>query len=59
MKDPATAQTKEETISSLRAKDVGASTTRGTFARTDRRKMMLVHLDQLAPYQGAARDDQP
>jgi hypothetical protein len=59
MEEPATAQAKEETTSSLRATDVGASTTLGTFARTNRKKMMMVHLDRLAPYQGRARDKWP
>jgi hypothetical protein len=59
MEEPATAQTKEETASSLRAKDEGTSTIRGTFASTDRMKMMVVHLDRFAPYQGVARDDRP
>jgi hypothetical protein len=56
---PAIAQTKEETTSSLKAIDVGVSTTFGTFARTDRRKMVVVHLDRLVSYQGAARDEIP
>jgi hypothetical protein len=59
MAEPATAQTKEEITCSLRATDVGASTTLGTFAPTDWRKMMVVHLDRLPPYQGAAPDEQP
>jgi hypothetical protein len=50
-----TAQVKEETTSSVRAIDVGASTTLGTFVCTNRRKMTVVHADQLAPCQEAAR----
>jgi hypothetical protein len=46
---------KEETASSLEAIDVGALTTFRTFARSNRRKMMVVHLDQLAPYERAAQ----
>jgi hypothetical protein len=48
---------KEEITSRLRTKDVGASTTLPTFAHTGLRKMMMVHLDQLATYQGAGRDE--
>jgi hypothetical protein len=55
----ATAQAKEETTSSLRAIDVGASTTLGTFVCTKRRKMTVVHTDQLTPYQEAAQDQWP
>jgi hypothetical protein len=54
----ATTQVKEEATGSLRAIDVGVSTTLGTFASINLRKM-VVHLDQLAPYQGAAWDKWP
>jgi hypothetical protein len=37
----ALSKTKEETI----VIDVGALTTLGTFAHTDQRKMMVIHLD--------------
>jgi hypothetical protein len=59
MEEPATAQTKEKPTSTLRAKDEGASTIRGTFSSTNRMKMMVVHLDRLAPYPGVALDDWP
>jgi hypothetical protein len=49
MKEMATIQMKEETISSLKAIDVGALTTLQTFTRTSRR-MMVVHLDQFTSY---------
>jgi hypothetical protein len=47
MEEPATAQMDEETTSSLRAIDVGASTTLGIFAHTNWRNIMVVHLDWL------------
>jgi hypothetical protein len=57
---PATTQVKEETTSSLRAMDVGASTTLGTSAHINwKKKTVVVHLDWLAPYQGTAQDEQP
>jgi hypothetical protein len=43
----------------LRAIKLGALTTLGTFGRTKRKKMMVIKLDRLATYQGAARDDRP
>jgi hypothetical protein len=45
MEESATTQTDEEATSSLRARDVEASSTLGTFARADWKKMMVVHLD--------------
>jgi hypothetical protein len=36
---------------------VGALTTLGTFGCTSQRKMMMVNLDQLMPYQGASQDE--
>jgi hypothetical protein len=58
--EPPTTQTKEEATSRLRARDVGAPTTLGTFAYTEwKRRIMVVHLDQLTPYQGATRDKWP
>jgi hypothetical protein len=61
MKQSAPTQTKEETTSSLRARDVGGLVILGIFARSTRKrtKMMMVHLDRLLPYQGTARDEQP
>jgi hypothetical protein len=54
-------KTKEETTyKEVRASDIGALTTLGIFALTDRKsRMMVVHLDQLAPYQGAVWDKWP
>jgi hypothetical protein len=44
--------TKEEvTNNSLRAIDVEL-TILGTFARSDRRKIVVINLDRLAPYEG-------
>jgi hypothetical protein len=37
--------------------DEGAVTTLRTIARTNRKKMMIVHLDRLASYRGTARDE--
>jgi hypothetical protein len=70
----APSESKEETAHRVGTGDVGAQATLGSFARTDRkkdlyylhpvmchdveRKMTVVHVDQLAPYQGAARDEQ-
>jgi hypothetical protein len=55
MEEPATTQTEEETTSSLRAGGVGALTILGNFARTDRkRRIMVIYL---APYEGTARDE--
>lgn len=45
MEESSTTETEEEATSSLRARDVEASTTLRTFAYTNRKKMM-VHLDQ-------------
>jgi hypothetical protein len=46
MEESATTEMEEEAASSLRARDVEASTTLRTFAYTSRKKMMVVHLDQ-------------
>jgi hypothetical protein len=57
MEGSAPSETKEETTNdSLRAIKVGALTTLGTFGCTNR---MVINLDWLAPYQGAARDEWP
>jgi hypothetical protein len=59
VEEPVTAQAKEETSSSLRARDIGGSTTPGTFGCSDRKKkIMVVHLDQLSSYQGTLRREQ-
>jgi hypothetical protein len=42
-------ETKEKTAHRVRAGDVGALTTLGTFARTDqKRKMIVIRLDRMA-----------
>jgi hypothetical protein len=53
----APSKTKEKTAHRVGAGDVGALTTLRTFARTDRKKMMVINLDRLAPYVGTARDE--
>jgi hypothetical protein len=54
----APSKTEDETTNNrLRVLHVGTLTTLGrTFGRTNRRKMMVVNLDQLASYEGTARD---
>jgi hypothetical protein len=59
MEEPATTQTKEDTTSTLRVIDTRASTTLGTLALTNHRKMMVVHRGRLVPYQGTAQDERP
>jgi hypothetical protein len=59
MEEPATAQAKEETAHNLKAREVKAPTTLGTFARSPQKRMMVVHLDQLASYQATTRDERP
>jgi general stress protein 26 len=49
----------ETTNNSLRASNVGALTTLGTFGHTNWRKMMLVNLDRLTPFEGIAQDKWP
>jgi hypothetical protein len=55
-------ETKDETTSTLEARYVGASDTLGTssrisWKRTLGSRLTVVHLDWLAPYRGAARDE--
>jgi hypothetical protein len=51
---------KEETAQRVRAGDTGASTTFRSFACTEhKRRMIIAHLDRLAPYQRAIRDERP
>jgi hypothetical protein len=53
-------ETKEETAHGVRAGDVGAPATLGTFAPLYRKsRIMVVHLDRLALYEGTARDERP
>jgi hypothetical protein len=60
VEEPITSQVKEETASSLKARDVRASTTLGTFARTDwKKKMVVAHMDWLESYQGTTKDERP
>jgi hypothetical protein len=55
-----TAQAKEETAHSLRAREVEELTTLGTFACSpQKRTKMMVHLDRLAPYQRPAPNEWP
>jgi hypothetical protein len=50
---------KEETTNNRRiAMDEGAMTTLGKIALTTR-KMMVINLDRLVPYEGTAWDEQP
>jgi hypothetical protein len=67
--------TEKETAHRLRAGDVGAPCTLGSSAHIDqkqglyclfsvahhnvKKRMMMAHLDRLAPYQGVARNGQP
>jgi hypothetical protein len=56
----APSEMKEETAHRVRAGDVGASATLRSFACTEwKRRMMVIHLDQLSPYEGAAQDEWP
>jgi hypothetical protein len=57
MEGPVPSETEKETAHRLRPMDTGALTTLGTFAHTDCRKMSVISLDQLTPYQGAAQDE--
>jgi hypothetical protein len=52
----APSETKDEPTSSFRIGTIVARalTTLGTFERTNWRKMMVINLDRLAAYQGAA-----
>jgi hypothetical protein len=53
-------KTKEETTyNGVNAGDVGALTNLGTLAPSGRkRRIMVIHLGRLAPYEGTARDEQ-
>jgi hypothetical protein len=59
MEGSAPSGTKEETAHSLGAINVGALSTLETFGLTNRKKMMAINLDRLAPYQVAALDERP
>jgi hypothetical protein len=54
-----TSKPENETADGVRAMYVGALIILGTFARTDRKRMMAINLDPLAPYEGTARDKRP
>jgi hypothetical protein len=55
----APSETKENTTSILRIRNMGVTTTLGTFVRTDRRKIVVIHLERQAPYEGVARGEPP
>jgi hypothetical protein len=61
VEEPAIPQAKEEAISCLRVRDVGALEALGSFARSpqERTKMMVVCVDQLALYQVTTQDKRP
>jgi hypothetical protein len=50
---------KEDMAHKVGVINVGALTTLETFGCTNRRKMMAINLDQLAPYHETAQDEQP
>jgi hypothetical protein len=53
----ATSEVEKETAHGVRVMDVGALTILGTIPRTDQKsKMMVINLDQLAPYDGTTQD---
>jgi hypothetical protein len=55
----ASSETKDETAHRVRAGDVGALATLGSFVPTDWKSiMMVINLDWLAPYEGTAQDKQ-
>jgi hypothetical protein len=55
----ALSETEKETAHGVRAVDVAALTTVGTFGCTNQRKMMVINLDRLAPCEGTAWDEWP
>jgi hypothetical protein len=56
----ATEMKEEATNSRSRAMDVGALTIIGTSAPTNQKsRMMVIHLDRHAPYEGTAQDERP
>jgi hypothetical protein len=59
VEESALSEKKEETMNnSLRALDVEVLAILGTFAPTDwKSKMMVIYLDQLAPYEATAWDE--
>jgi hypothetical protein len=61
MEGLALSRMKEETTNSrLGEMAIGELTILGTFVPTDQKiRMMVLHLNLLAPYEGIARDDQP
>jgi general stress protein 26 len=52
-------KTKKDMAHRVRAINVGALTTLRTFGHTNQREMMVINLDLLAPYYGAASDNRP
>jgi hypothetical protein len=56
----ALSETEKETAHGVKTKDTGVLSTLGTLVSTDRKsRMMMINLNRLAPYQGAARDEYP
>jgi general stress protein 26 len=52
-------ETEEEIAHRVRAINVGALTTLGTFGHTNWRKMVVINLDRLAPYEEITWDKRP
>jgi hypothetical protein len=50
---------KETTNNRLRTVNIGALTILGSFGHINWRKMIVINLDQLAPYEGSAQDERP
>jgi hypothetical protein len=59
VEEPVTSEMEKETTYGVSAMDVGALPILGTFTRKERRKMMVINLDRLAPYEGTTRDEGP
>jgi hypothetical protein len=52
-------KTKEEAAHRETARDEGALITLGSSGHTNRRNIMVINLDLLAPYEETAQDEQP
>jgi hypothetical protein len=60
VKGSAPSETKEETAHRVRAGDVGALATLGSFDPTDRKsRMLVINLNRLTPYEETAQGEQP
>jgi hypothetical protein len=56
----APSEIEKETAHRVRDEDVGAPATLSSFSSTNwKNRMMMINLDQLAPYQGATWDEWP